>query len=541
MTTPHADFDPQLDHAAALRWPARAAAHLLGLGLVAAVLAALPVAPSDLDRHQLPKETTVHIVVWLAVLLARPGRPLGLRPGATWALALFVAWSVAAATTALNPWLALRGVTLTITGAAAFITTRHLAARGAAAILLGWVAAAGVIGSVTGLAQAYGVRHPLFAAARSPGGTFGNRNFVAHFATITLPVMVTLALTVRRTWLALLVAIGMTAPVIMIVLSRSRAAWLGALAVAGVLAGVLLLARRRGTPPIGARIALLTGAVVVATIVAISVPNTLRWRADSPYAETIAGLANHREGSGRGRMLQYRHTLRLAASHPVLGVGPGNWPIRYGDVAPSDDPSWSRGDVIPLNPWPSSDWMALLSERGVATVLFALVLGGAIMWRGWRAMRVGGQRMIAGAGVIATLLAVAIQGSFDAVLLLPAPLLVTSLAVGALLDRADGDALWSGGAAARPRALWWRAVLLVLGAGMARSVQQTAAYVVAGDGRQLRRLVWAARVDPGSYSIRVALASREPCRDARDDAEAVIRMAPDWPSARIAARRCGVR
>lgn len=541
MTTPHADLDPQLDHAAALRWPLRAAAHLLGLGLVAAVLTALPVAPSDLDRHQLPKETAVHVVVWLAILLARPVRPVGLRPGAAWALALFVAWSIAAATMATNQWLALRGVTLTITGAAAFICARHLAAGGGAAILLGWAAVAGVIGSATGLAQAYGLRHPLFAATRSPGGTFGNRNFVAHFATIALPVMGTLALTVRRTWVALIVAIGMGAPVIMIVLSRSRAAWLGAFVVAGILAIVLWLARRRGAPRIGTRVALVSGAAAVAAFVAISVPNTLRWRADSPYAETLTGLADHRQGSGRGRMLQYRHTMRLAASHPLLGVGPGNWPIRYGDVAPSSDPSWTHGDVIPLNPWPSSDWMAVLSERGVAAVVLLLTFGGALAWRGWRAMRASDDRMIAGAGVIATLSAVAVQGSFDAVLLLPAPLLLTAIAMGALLERADGAAALSGTAVAAPRALWWPMVLLVLGVGVVRSVQQTSAYVIAGDGRQLRRLVWAARVDPGSYPIRIALATRESCRDARDDAEAVLRMAPSWPATRVAARRCGVR
>jgi hypothetical protein len=72
-------------------------------------------------------------------------------------------------------------------------------------------------------------------------------------------------------------------------------------------------------------------------------------------------------------------------------------------------------------------------------------------------------------------------------------------------------------------------------------VQQTAAYVIAGNGRPLSRLVWAARVDPWSSPIRIALATRESCRGARDDAAAVLRLAPTWPAARVAARRCGVR
>ena len=58
-----------LDHVAADRWPRRTAADVLGLGLVLAVIIALPAAPSDLDRHQLPKETVMHLTTWLAVVL----------------------------------------------------------------------------------------------------------------------------------------------------------------------------------------------------------------------------------------------------------------------------------------------------------------------------------------------------------------------------------------------------------------------------------------------------------------------------------------
>jgi len=65
VTSPLPD-DPATEVA---RWPLRTAAHLLGLGLVSAVLIALPVAPSDLDRHQFPKETAVHLATWLAVVL----------------------------------------------------------------------------------------------------------------------------------------------------------------------------------------------------------------------------------------------------------------------------------------------------------------------------------------------------------------------------------------------------------------------------------------------------------------------------------------
>ncbi|MES2306746.1 MAG: O-antigen ligase family protein [Gemmatimonadota bacterium] len=535
-----AALPPSLDHTAAARWPTRAAAHVLGVGLLLAVVAALPASPSDLDRHQLPKETAVHLAVWLAVALARPFPATGLRRATSWSLVLLLAITIAATAGATNLWMAARAAGLTISGIAALVTARQLAAAGLADTLLGWAAVAAATGTATGLAQAYGLSSPFFAATRAPGGTFGNRNFMAHFATLSLPVAGVIALGARRRYavMALLLTIAL---VTAIVLSRSRAAWLGTVAVAGTSALVLLQARRRGELPIArGRPALLLAAGALGVVAALTIPNVLEWKARSPYAETLGDIANRREGSGRGRMVQYRNTLKLALEHPVLGVGPGNWPIRYGDVAPSSDPSWAFGDPVPLNPWPSSDWMAVLSERGIIAVGALAFLGFALAWRGVTAAMSGGTRALNGAALLALLAAVAVIGVFDAVLLLPTPLLFVALAAGALLQRADGTALIEDDAP-RHSTAFGTAVMVLLCLIALRSVTQTTAYLVAGNGRDLRRLTWAARIDPGSYPIRIALAERGNCAAVRDDAAAALRMAPNWPAPRAAARRCGVR
>src|SRR6266849_3706742 len=41
---------------------------------------------------------------------------------------------------------------------------------------------------ITSLLQAYGVRIDFFATNRVPGGTLGNRNFIAHVAAFGLPI-----------------------------------------------------------------------------------------------------------------------------------------------------------------------------------------------------------------------------------------------------------------------------------------------------------------------------------------------------------------
>lgn len=529
-------LDSGLDHAAAVRWPQRAAAHLLGIGLVAVVLLALPVAPSDLDRHQFPKETTFHLAVFLAVLLARPWPASGTSPAVRTLAIAFAGWTALGSVFATNPWLALRASTVSITGLVALGTARHVAAHGGGAILLGWAALAGALGAASGLAQAFGMEHPFFAELRAPGGTFGNRNFLAHLGAVALPTITLLLFTARRRLLVVIAAIAIAAIAAALVMTRSRAGWLAAGTGVGVMTLALLVARRRAGIPVSARrVALVLALVVAGLAAAITLPNSLEWRTDSPYADTLGNLTNYREGSGRGRLLQYQNTLALAKRHPILGVGPGNWPLHYGDVAPRSDPSWASNDVVPLNPWPSSDWMALLSERGVPAVAIALALALALLWRGSRGVAAGGHRAVHGAAMVATLVALFVAGAFDAVLMLAVPAMFGAVTVGALWHGADGAP-----SSHPPRSSARGAAVLavVVAIGLIRSASQTGAYLVAGDGSNRTRLERAALIDPFNYQLRIQLGRRGPCRVAQRHAQAALELAPTWRAPQRAVARC---
>ncbi len=126
----------------------------------------------------------------------------------------------------------------------------------------------------------------------------------------------------------------------------------------------------------------------------------------------------------------------MALAHPVLGVGPGNWPVIYPKFAPANDPSLSDATGMTSNPWPSSDWVAALSERGVlaflALVAFVLMLLRGALTARYDAGREPHERLaaLAGGGIV---LIAALEGAFDAVLLLPTPSIVVWAAAGALL------------------------------------------------------------------------------------------------------------
>jgi O-antigen ligase len=511
----------------------RVATDLLGAGLVVTALIALPVAPTDLDRHQFPKELALHLSVLAAACLAGRASLRGMaRLPLAAALGLVVV-SVVSSLAATNPWLALRATGLTATGATAFLLAHHLARRGTRSRLIGWVTVAMLLGIGSALAQAWGVEHPFFARLRAPGGTLGNRNFVAHLAAITLPLAATLLLATRRRLATTAAALLFTVAIVALVMTRSRAGWLAAGTAFGSVTLLLIMAPAAVRHQLARRhLAVIPALALIGVVLAVAVPNTLEWRSDSPYRDTLGNLANYREGSGRGRLLQYQHSLELARQHPLLGVGPGNWPLHYGDVAPANDPSWARNDVIPLNPWPSSDWVALLSERGVLAPLCALLVGCAVAWRATRARAAQLEPTLAAVATCGILAAVAVAGLFDAVLLLALPLGVVAVTVGALLPESPG-------ATSDRDVPMVRSFLLVLVAvATLRSAEQNAAYLVAGPGTSRRAVQRAVRIDPFSYPLQISLGARGPCRAARPHARAALRLAPTWPAAIRAARRC---
>ena len=226
-------------------------------------------------------------------------------------------------------------------------------------------------------------------------------------------------------------------------------------------------------------------------------------------------MANFREGSGRGRLIQYENSLRMTRDHPVLGVGPGNWPVEYPRYTTPGDPAYDAGDPIPTNPWPSSDWVAMISERGIPATLLFIAAGAAMALVGWRRSRQEGRTTegLSGLAMIATIVVTGVVGAFDAVLLLAAPGFFVWAILGSL-HPVPRELL----AIERPatqRSL--RAALLLFAlvcAGYAAA--QTASIATAGDGASTRRVRLASALDPGSFRLQILLAQRSrSCAQAR--------------------------
>lgn len=505
-------------------------------GAIATVLVAVPFKTFELDRYFVPKELVLHVSAAAAALFCLSTRRRAAMSALDILLALYLVATIVSAVLSVNWWLAQRAVAISVSGAMLFWVASALRRAGLERPLVVGLAVAIVIGAITSLAQAYGVRTEYFSLNRSPGGTFGNRNFVAHLSAIGIPVLLLVVLTARKGTGALLGALGFAIVAAALVLTRSRAGWLAVLASSVPVALLAFLTRDRWRDARTVRRLTLLGATaVVGAAGAILLPNSLEWKSDSPYLESAAGLVNYKEGSGRGRLVQYMNSTRMLSGDPLFGVGPGNWPVVYPKYASKNDPSLSQDDGMTSNPWPSSDWVAALSERGVVGfgLLVAVMLG--LLRRSVRDVtRTDGQsndreRILTAIALLGTVIATIVVGAFDAVLLLAVPAFFVWTLAGALAPPASAGLTLPS---------WFRPVctLLIVAAAsiaLSRGVMQLSSMAIYNGSTKLSSLQRAATLDPGNYRLRVRLAStylsRADCRRARPQARAAQSLFPNAP------------
>lgn len=506
--------------------PPRGALRVVQLGVIAVVLVAATLHAFELDRFFIPKELVLHLTALVAAFLATR---LMITRVDRWLL-LFLLLSAVSAIFATNHWLAMRAVAIGVSGVLLFWIARALRDGGLARPLLNTLAFAVVLCAVTSLLQTYGVELLIFSENRAPGGTLGNRNFVAHIAAFGLPLVLLAALRGRTVFPG---AVGATIVVASMVLTRSRAAWLAFAAVMIVFLVALLASRvLRGDGRTWRRLILIAILIAGGVAAALLIPNTLQWRSDNPYLETVKRVVDYEEGSGRGRLVQYEQSLRMALRHPILGVGPGNWAVEYPEHAARNDPSLSDSEGgATTNPWPSSDWVAMIAERGiVATVLLALAflgifIGGVKQLRAANDVEPG----LLAATLLGVIVGAVVTGMFDAVLLLAVPTFLVWTALGALYVPAAPTPSW--------RIL---PIVLILAAlvGTARSAMQLTAmqiYATRGDRASLSR---AAQIDPGNYRLRLRLARMGRRQQRCEHALAARALFPNADAARDLSRGC---
>lgn len=502
------------------------------IGASAVVLVVSTFNAFELDRFFIPKELALHLTAVAVALLAF--RVIS-RLRVTRVDLLLIGYlllSTLSAAMATNRWLAMRALAISASGVLIFWTSRALREAGLAPPLLGALTLAVVLAAITSLLQTYGVDIVLFSESRVPGGSLGNRNFVAHVAAFGLPVCMLAAFRARSFARSISVAI-VTAS---LVLTRSRAAWLAFAAVMLVFLVATFVSgplRRDGrTWRRLAVILILAGCGVAA---ALLIPNTLRWRSRNPYLESMQRVADYQEGSGRGRLMQYQRSLWMAVRHPLFGVGPGNWAVEYPAHAARRDPSLNESEPgMTLNPWPSSDWVAMVAERGFPAVILMALIFVFVAAGGVRQLvsTVDAEEALVATALLGTVVGVIVVGLFDAVLLIAVPTFLVWAAVGALWSPSPHSGQRRVNVVLIP-------VIVIATIGAARGAMQIAAMQISSTRGDRASLECAARIDPGSYRLQLRLAPVGGRKGRCEHARAAHALFPSAAAAVDASRACG--
>ena len=199
-------------------------------------------------------------------------------------------------------------------------------------------------------------------------------------------------------------------------------------------------------------------------------------------------------------------------------------------------------DGMTANPWPSSDWVAFVSERGFVPAIallsvFVILFFAAL--RRWGDLE-NPDAVLAQCVLAGTVVATMVVSAFDVVLVLAAP----AFMVWSVLGATSGIRRSAREVTVAPAWLGLAAAALVFASlvSTARSVTQTMAMIAVGRGGLTAGWVAGAMWDPGSYRINLRVAElysrRGRCSVARGYARQAVSLFPNSPEAKRIARNC---
>jgi O-antigen ligase len=247
-------------------------------------------------------------------------------------------------------------------------------------------------------------------------GTYVNRNHMAGFLEMAIPMMLGMFLTRSRSPEA---RIGMIALALFLVvcqaLTLSRGGWTGT-AVAMVFMAVVLLFKKGF---VHKRLVgyLLVGILVTAAIV----------MASTPVVERIITLTQgNLEDNIAHRRNLWKGTRALIADHPVTGTGPGTFAVAY--------PPYQAPGYTVLARYTHNDYLQFTAEAGIPAIPVMLVLLYWFFRTGFARLKSRSrQTMGITLGTMAAAIAILIHSYSDGNLQIPAnALLFTALAAAGL-------------------------------------------------------------------------------------------------------------
>ncbi len=246
--------------------------------------------------------------------------------------------------------------------------------------------------------------------------TFGCKNHLAGYMEMAIPISIGLMIAVRKGWAKALCGSALFLLCVALTLSLSRGGWMSGLFALGFMLVLYLVKTKKKY------ISLTVTAVAVTTVVVLTV------LASTPVIEKLETLTHGRDvPNWQSRTAVWAGTLDLIRDYPLLGTGPGTFPVAFTPYRPAG--------VNARFLHTHNDYLHFISETGILTAGIILWLIVATFWSGIRKIMTTNSRLTLGItlGSLTGIVAMAVHSVADFNLHIMANAILLTVLAGLLM------------------------------------------------------------------------------------------------------------
>jgi O-antigen ligase len=252
-------------------------------------------------------------------------------------------------------------------------------------------------------------------------GVFFNHGITSELLALLLPLQLTVYLTTRKNWLAILTFVTAGGGGAAMLLTLRRGALLGL----GVATIIVLLALLRGWLRVADRWRLIVAGVAIVMLVG----GLLTFKREELVARIRGATELQKAETGRtselgltSRSVKWITAWEMAKRNPILGVGNGGFPADYGHYRRffAENPSYAKIAAVAetedydeiRSPHAHSEFLQIFAELGFVGLLLFCLFWAAVLRALWKARKGDASEFTIGAlaGVIAFGISAAISG-----------------------------------------------------------------------------------------------------------------------------------